>query len=92
MSNESKVRIRTEHQSSITGLLWCFPVKWEPSNVINGELAESGTWWDVDDQSYGLAVLDNGSIENGMEAEVPSSQLRILSCGNCEVVASVVTK
>jgi len=82
------MKVLLQHQSSIRGARWCSPVGWEPTNKIEGAEYVDGSWWSQGEEEAGLICFVEG-VE-GAEVEVEADDLRVASCGECEVISKVV--
>jgi hypothetical protein len=81
------MKIRVNQKSSVSGASWCVPVGWEPDNQIEGAEFVDGSWWTEESEEAGLLYFGDG--EAGTEVEATFADIRVASCGNCQVIGEV---
>lgn len=81
------VTVRLNHNSSISGAIWCEPVGWEPHNELEGAEFSEGSWWSDEEEEAGLVWFGVGDEGEVIEADL--DDLRVAACGNCRVVDKV---
>lgn len=81
------VTVKLEHRSSIPNARWCKAIGWEPVNQIDGAELLDGSWWSETEEEAGLVCFVEG--DEGDEIDVALDDLRVASCGDCRVIASV---
>lgn len=87
---ENTREVRVNHRSTaFPQSRWVTPVGWEPTNKFSGSEFVDGSWWDDNEETHGIVLLGADDLDEGDTYRVALTDLRVASCGNCQIVENV---